>query len=399
MRVLMISDVYFPRVNGVSTSIQTFRRELRHRGHEVALIAPRYARPGSDEDGVLRVEGRAVPRDPEDRLMRLRALRRTTDRFGPGQCDIVHVQTPFLAHHEGVRLARRLGVPCVETYHTFFEEYFYHYLPVLPKSLLRKFARWLTCRQCNRLDGLVVPSQVMLDVLRGYGVRGDARVIPTGLQPEQFRQGDGRRFRQRHGIAADRPVLVHVGRVAFEKNIEFLLRMLRHARQAVPDVLLVIAGEGPALASLQRTVRRLRLQGSVLFVGYLSRAGELPDCYSGGDLFVFASDTETQGLVLLEALALGLPVVSTGCMGAGEVLREGMGAAIVEADEAAFARRVVSLLQDTPTRTAMRGAAHAYARSWTSDRYASELLDYYRLLISRHRPGRNAGGGVARMGP
>jgi glycosyltransferase involved in cell wall biosynthesis len=173
--------------------------------------------------------------------------------------------------------------------------------------------------------------------------------------------------------------------------------MLTYARQAVPDVLLVIAGEGPALASLRHTVRCLRLDGSVLFLGYLSRTEELPDCYAAGNLFVFASGTETQGLVLLEALAVGLPVVSTGRMGAGEVLREGLGAAIVEPDEAAFARRVVSLLQDTPTRTAMRGAACAYARTWTSDRYAAELLDYYDLLISRPRAERKARGGVALM--
>jgi glycosyltransferase involved in cell wall biosynthesis len=400
MRVLMISDVYFPRVNGVSTSIQTFRRELRHGGHSVTLVAPRYAQPACDEEGIVRIEGRAVPRDPEDRLMQVGALRRFTDRLERGQFDVVHIQTPFLAHHEGVRVARRLRVPCVESYHTFFEEYFHHYLPFLPRALTRMFARWLTCKQCNRLDGLVVPSRVMLEVLRGYGVRANARVIPTGLQPEQFRQGDGRRFRLRHGIAADRPLLVHVGRVAFEKNIEFLLRMLPLVRAAVPEVLLVIAGEGPALAGLRHMVRRLRLDGSVQFVRYLSRTEELPDCYGAGDLFVFASNTETQGLVLLEAMALGLPVVSTGLMGAGEVLRDGAGAAIVEAEEAVFARRVVSLLVDAPRRLAMGEAARAYAASWTSARFAAELIEYYELLISRQRlAGESAGESALRDDP
>ena len=150
MNILMLSDVYFPRVNGVSTSMQTFRSELQTLGHEVAIIAPEYPRATADEPGIERIASRRVPFDPEDRMMRPRALARRLALIQPGQFDLIHVQTPFVAHYAGLRLARRLGVPCLETYHTFFEEYLFHYLPVLPKGLLRAITRRFSRRQCNQ---------------------------------------------------------------------------------------------------------------------------------------------------------------------------------------------------------------------------------------------------------
>ena len=130
--------------------------------------------------------------------------------------DIIHVQTPFVAHYLGTSLSRLLGVPCVETYHTFFEEYLYHYVPLVPKKMLRFAAQRFSRRQGNSLDGMVVPSHPMLQVLQNYGVTTPTEVIPTGMATESFLPGDRAAFRQRFGIAKDRPVLLFVGRVAHE---------------------------------------------------------------------------------------------------------------------------------------------------------------------------------------
>ncbi len=234
MRILMISDVYFPRVNGVSTSILTYRRELLAQGHEVVLIAPAYDDPWDDDADVVRIPSRQVFMDPEDRLMRRGFVRAMLDELRKRNFDLVHIQTPFLAHYLGVQLAKRLGIPRVETYHTFFEEYLYHYIPFLPRQLLRYAARRFTCSQCNNVDAVVVPSTAMLEVLRGYGVCSHAEVIPTGLEPDRFAPGDAAAFRRKHGIPDDRPTLVHIGRVAFEKNIDFLLHVLLKIRTSVP---------------------------------------------------------------------------------------------------------------------------------------------------------------------
>ena len=384
MRILMISDVYFPRINGVSTSIQTFRRGLHSLGHETVLIAPEYpagaASPGDGE--VIRIPSRYLPRDPEDRMMRSAEIRALTDALSRRAFDIVHVQTPFIAHYEGVRLARRLGVPVVETYHTYFEEYLYHYVPFVPRALMRLLARRFTTSQCNALDALVVPSRAMQTALEAYGVRCPMQIVPTGMEMERFAGGDGARFRAQLGIAPDRPTLVYVGRVAHEKNIDFLFRVLRKIVARRPDVVMILAGEGPALPHCKAYVATLGLQEHVKFVGYLSRDSALLDCYKAGDLFIFASKTETQGLVLLESMALGVPVVSTAHMGTADIVTPQRGAHRAPDDEQGFADVVVELLADPQQRAEMSAQARAYAATWSASAMAAKLIDFYRHTIA-----------------
>lgn len=381
MKILMLSDVYFPRVNGVSTSIQTFRRQLQELGHEVWLVAPEYGEPTTDEQGIERVVSRRVLFDPEDRMMRPRSLAQRLGILRSWKLDLVHVQTPFVAHYAGLRLARRLGVPCVETYHTFFEEYLFHYLPILPKNAWRAVARQFSRRQCNQLDGLVVPSRAMHEILVQYGVRTRMRVIPTGMPGDAFQQGDGAAFRARHGIGPDQPALVFVGRVAFEKNIEFLLHVTHELKRTThADIALIVAGEGPARNRLQRLGTTLGLEANLRFVGYLARGAELSGCYQAGDAFVFASRTETQGLVLLEAMSLGVPVVSTAVMGTRDILAAKRGALVAEEDVMHFAAQVRRLLDDAELRRRLGEEGRAYAGQWTARSLAETLLAFYRDL-------------------
>jgi 1,2-diacylglycerol 3-alpha-glucosyltransferase len=378
MRILYVSDVYFPRVNGVSTSIRSFRRELQAIGHEVVIVAPEYPQAAPDADtGVVRVAARGVPLDPEDRLMRDRSLRQLQARLGTRAFDLVHIQTPFAAHYAGLRIARELGVPCVATYHTFFEEYLHHYVPFAPRALMRACARRFSRSQGNQVDALVVPSRAMMSILTGYGVRSPMTILPTGISMGEFAGGDGASFRRLHGIPAERPLLVHVGRVAFEKNIDFLLRTLMHVRARHPDVLLLIAGEGPALPHLRSLARRLRLDTNVQFIGYLDRTVALLDCFRAGDVFVFASRTETQGLVLLEAMALGVPVVALAEMGAIDILEAGMGALTAAPDERAFAEAVCLLLDSPSLRRRLAAEGRRFAASWDAAVQARRLADFY----------------------
>jgi 1,2-diacylglycerol 3-alpha-glucosyltransferase len=384
MRILMISDVYFPRINGVSTSIQTFRRGLHAAGHETILIAPEYpGAPADHEAAILRVPSRGVPRDPEDRAMKLGALRAFRAEIERLEPDLVHIQTPFIAHYQGAAVARALRVPVIETYHTYFEEYLHHYVPLMPRAVMRFVARRFTVSQCNVLDALVVPSRAMEQALLDYGVRCPMHIIPTGMEMERFAGGDGQRFRQQLGIAPGQPVLVHVGRIAHEKNIEFLFRMFAKVARSKPGAVFIVAGEGPALASCKAYVRSLGIAQHVRFVGYLSRERELLDCYRAGDLFVFSSRTETQGLVLLEALALGVPVVSTAHMGTADIMNPQRGARVAPDDEAEFANIVLQLLEDAPRRSAMSAEARAYAATWSASAMADRLAGLYSDVLGQ----------------
>ena len=393
MHVLMLSDVYFPRINGVSTSMQTFRHELGAQGVRITVAAPAY--PGHVEtDGVIRIASRQVPLDPEDRLMTRAGINAFSRHVTSGSAlrssenfSLIHVQTPFAAHYAGIKLARRQGIPVIATYHTHFEEYLFHYLPIVPRRALRGLARRTARGQCNALDAIVVPSQPMAETLRNYGVTTPLHVIPTGLPESQFIRGDGKRFRAIHNIGAERKIALFVGRAAFEKNIGFLLEVAAHARQQQPDLLLVIAGEGPALENLQRKAKQLNLNNHVLFVGYLPRESGLRDCYAAADVFTFASRTETQGLVLLEAMAVGLPVLALPELGAAEIITPQRGAIPATDAPEVFADQLVALINQ-PERLATLGhEGIAFAREWNAAAQAKRLASLYRELVIRlHRP-------------
>ncbi len=379
-RVLMVSDVYFPRVNGVSTSIATFRRALRQNGIEVSLVAPRYG-DETDEaaDGITRVPGRPVPRDPEDRLSSWRQMHQIALREA-ANCDLVHVQTPFVAHYAGVNAARKRGLPLLLTYHTFFEEYLHHYAPFLPATLLKATARRVSRSQCNAVDGVVVPSTAMRDRLADYGVSAPLHVLPTGIPTAAFGAGNRQRFRRKHGIDENAPLALFIGRVAHEKNIGFLLDVAARAANALPGFILLIAGEGPAMADLQRDAARRGLQQTVRFVGYLERSVELHDCYAAADAFVFASRTETQGLVLLEAMASGLPVVALAAMGTIDILAPRSGAIVADDEPGAFTSALIQLLSSPALRRRLSTEALAASRGWSDEAMATRLADLYRSL-------------------
>jgi glycosyltransferase involved in cell wall biosynthesis len=202
-------------------------------------------------------------------------------------------------------------------------------------------------------------------------------IIPTGINPADFSGGDGARFRARLNIQDPASVQLFVGRVAFEKNIDFLLRAFAQALHSAPTLQLVIAGEGPAEGELKRLAKQLGVDHRTHFVGYLDRATELLDCYRAADAFVFASRTETQGLVLLEAMALGVPVISTAVMGTASIVGPRRGALVPDDTEHDFAAAMARLAADPALRAQLSRDARAYAAEWGAGAMAIKLSDLY----------------------
>jgi 1,2-diacylglycerol 3-alpha-glucosyltransferase len=384
MNILFISDVFFPRVNGVSTSINTFATELRALGHQVTLIAPSYTDEDKQEEWIVRVPSHKIYFDPEDRLMNFGKLKALMPWIRDKHFDVIHIHTPFTVHYVGIHFGKKLDIPVVETYHTFFEDYLHHYLPFIPQFISRKLARTISRRQCNAVDGIVSPSKPMLDVLKQYGIKTPAEVVATGLDDSSFARVDGEHFRMSHDIPLAQPMLLFVGRVAHEKNIGFLLEMHVELIKKHPDALLVITGEGPAEESIKHSIDKLGISNKVRMIGYLDRSHELIACYKAADIFVFASKSETQGLVLLEAMAQGTAVVAIAELGTKSILIEGEGVLIAKDDINDFADKVSVLLSDAPKRQMIGEKGRQYAQEkWGAGVLAKKVAKFYKSTINQ----------------
>ena len=383
MNILMLSDVYFPRVNGVSTSMQTFCRELVRLGHAVTIVAPDYGiADAHPEFEIIRLPSRRIFFDPEDRLIGRSAARTVVRELARRSWDVIHIHTPFRAHQIGIELAKITGRPTVESYHTYFEEYVANYLPWFPTAPLRFLVRRFSRRLCESVDHLIVPTTEMAEVLRGYGIRTPSTVVPTGIRLEEFANGDAARFRRAHGIGETQPVLLTVSRLAIEKNIDFLLEVVAVLRREFDDFAFVIAGEGPDAPRLGRIARSLGLEAHVRFLGNLDRNTTLLDCYSAADAFMFASSTETQGLVLIEAMACGAPIVSTAVMGTATVLRDTKSALVSEGNVDAFAANVARLLRSPAERAALSAAGPLDAEKWSATALMRKVVGMYERLAA-----------------
>lgn len=318
LRVGFFTECYRPIVNGVVESVDTLARALRFAGHEVFCFAPRA--PGYVErDG-------PVFRMPSWRLPMRTPYRLTIPLVSPRNLNgvikrlsIIHTHSPFVTGWMGLRYARRFDIPLVYTYHTQLEKYA-HYIPFDEKTIQRA-ANSLTRFYANAADAVVVPTQTMRDRLRELAVTSPIEVVPSAIDVEAFAAGRRReQLRSSFGVGEGERLILFVSRLAAEKNAGLALATLAHTSD--PALRLLIVGDGPARGDLQRQAAQLGLAQRVIFAGELPRTA-LPDVYASSDVFLFPSTTETQGLVLAEAMASGCPIVAVDTPQTREVVRDG----------------------------------------------------------------------------
>ncbi|HTA77299.1 MAG TPA: glycosyltransferase [bacterium] len=382
MKIALVTDTYFPRINGVATSTQIFAEEFAKLGHEVHIYAPEF--PNSMDDNaafkVYRFPSMYLFFDPEDRLGLPHKDKKLVQQFIDNKYDIVHTQTPFTIGGPAVKWARKSGAKVVHTYHTLFAAYTEHYLWFLPKAVGIWYAKSTSRKYCNSCDLLITPSSEMKNVLVSYNVDKPIEVIPTGIRLERFNGRDGERYRKLKGYKPEDKLLLFMGRVAEEKNIDFLLKVVNRLRDKVPHLQFLIAGEGAAKKRLEKMVEDLDLSKLVHFAGYLSKE-DWRDCYAGSDLFVFASITETQGLVVTEAMAAGTPVVAVGEMGIKDVMAHGKGGLVTKLNEDEFTDAVYRMMTDKTLYDQKKAETLGEADKWSSTSMAKRMLSAYEQLL------------------
>lgn len=307
MNIGLFTDTYFPQLSGVATSIQTLKNALEKNGHSVFIFTTTdpHLGKGTIEPNVFRVS--SVPFVSfTDRRIAFRGLFQATKIAKEVKLDIVHTQTEFSMGMIGKYVAHSLGIPAIHTYHTMYEDYL-HY--VLNGHLLKPYhVKQFTQAYLHNMDGVVAPSERVKETLTRYGVTIPMRIIPTGVDLTAINENPRRDVRKELGIDSNEKVILTLSRVAAEKKINQILDVLPTVLEIEPNVKFVIAGDGPDVQPLKDQVARLSLEDYVIFAGSVEHS-DVGNYYRMADLFVSASDTETQGLTYIEALAAGTKCV------------------------------------------------------------------------------------------
>lgn len=380
MRIGIFSESYEPVLNGVSVSILTLTRELKKLGHKIYVFAPGYRGHVDVENETLRfpsVRTRVAPDYP----LAIPYLPKLVQRVAALELDIIHAHTPFMLGWLGLRLARRLKIPIISTNHTQYTEYA-HYFPLAPRAVTRSFIVGLMRRYYNRCDGVVVPSGPIAAVLREYGIRTPIHVIPTGISLDTSRDEEARaRIREEHGIPAYARVLLFVGRLAREKNLELLLEAFERLARKHRDIYLFIVGGGPYESECRRAASTLKCSRRVAFSGSVPR-DKVAKYYSAGDIFTFPSATETQGLVLCEALKAGLPCVAVNAGGSPEMVVDGEDGFLTEDNADDFLSKINLLLSDRALMQQLSARAVENSGRFSPRGMAARMLEAYEAVIA-----------------
>jgi 1,2-diacylglycerol 3-alpha-glucosyltransferase len=373
VRIAIFSDCYFPTVNGVVTSIKLQLEALRELGHEVDLYCPGYPKPHQDDEFTYRLTAFPFPFHKAEQVA-LPWPPSVVGRFWREKYDIFHLQTPFNVGMMGLSTAYARRVPRVFHHHTLWEEYV-DYLPI-PKQATRSASiavcRWLA-QSCQ---GVISPSKQVAERFAAQGVTRPITVVPTGIRGADFQNG-----RTREELREGEEVCLYVGRLAHEKSLDVLVRVFAGIHAQRPNTRFWLVGDGPARAALEQQVAEAGLREVTRFFGFVERSS-LKDFVASSRLFLFASQTETQGLVVLEAQAGGLPVVAVRASGVDEAVDPGVTGFMVEpGDEQGMVEHALRLLGDPELHKEFSQAAEKWSAEFSIEQMGAALVRTYQQAI------------------
>lgn len=385
MNIGLVSEGYYPVYDGVSNYVANLSQGFREKGHRVYIFAPFYPQHDHDtETNVVRIPSAYPWLMPPYRVAKPWAAKRIFHQiFQQLNLDVIHSQIPSITLYPAYQTCRELGIPHIATYHTYLERYLPHYISFTPKFMARRLARSYSRSTCRRSDCVVVPSRAMKQLLTSYGIKTRIECIPCSIDIETFQGASGLSIRQEFGLAEDERVLVYAGRLTSEKNIGFILEVLRRLLRdkATGHLKLLIAGTGRHEGNIKKDCLRLGLGEAVLFAGLIEDRHRLADFYAAGDVFVLASLTETFGTVLVEAQASGTPVVAVGDAGTRDAVKDGYGGYLTQPDIEQFTGIVRRLLLDAELRKEQSQMAKEQAKRFSLNTITTRLLEVYDSLL------------------
>jgi 1,2-diacylglycerol 3-alpha-glucosyltransferase len=381
MNILLMTNTYKPMVGGLEKSVSSFTKEFRDAGHRVIIIAPEFPDMQPEED-VIRVPA-MKNFNGSDFSVQMPIQGTLTKALGDFIPHIIHSQHPFLIGDTALKIASKYNVPLVFTHHSLYEENV-HYMPGNEEAL-KRFMIELSTGYANLADHVFAPSESVMMMLKERGVTSDIHVVPTGIYTDQFARGAKKAFRKKLNIPADAFVAGHVGRLAPEKNLEFVAHAVAQFLKKEPKAHFLIGGFGPSEESIKEIMAKEGLTERLHLAGML-KGRDLVNAYHAMDVFVFASQSETQGLVVTEAMAAGIPVVAVDAPGVREVVKDCINGRLLKNESIEdFVLALMWLKKQSVTRIKkIKKACKATAQEFTMKDCAKRALDIYVSLTINH---------------
>lgn len=372
LRIAMFSDSALPILNGVSVSIDSLVQELRERGHSVCVFTAAYFLHRDSDPNTYRFPAAQTPWTKGYPLA-FPPFYPMLYRFRRHRFDVIHTHTPWTIGFVGLRWGESHSIPVVGTYHTLYHKYA-HYVPFLPKRYVRYKIAKHTNFYYNAVDRVITPTDASRKMLLRHSVKRPIEVIPTAQLPAQ--KHDRVSARQSLGVGPDHRVLLYVGRIAREKNMLTLMRSVATVMRTDPKTRFWLVGDGPSRAECEEEARRLGIGDRVRFAGFVPR-DQVDRYYAASDLFVFASTTETQGLVVCEAMSHGLPAIVAQGGGAGASVIDGTNGFIVEPEEEALSAAMTRVMEDPALYVRLAEGARRSVGGYTIREMTDRVLEVY----------------------
>lgn len=379
MKITMFTNTYLPHVGGVANSVGTYEKEFRNRGFDVRIVAPEFDGAEESTEHVLRVP--AIQNfNGSDFSLRLPQPWLVSDFLDEVKPHLIHSHHPFLLGDAALRAAYERHLPLVFTHHTMYEQYT-HYVP-LDSTAMKRVAVQMATEYCNLCHHVIAPSDSVKHLLEERGVVVPITTIPTGIDLDHFASGNRDARRAELGIDDDAIVIGHVGRLAAEKNLQFLAEAVGQFLTQQPDAVFLVVGDGPDRDQMERTLKSIADPRQIHFAGRQT-GQDLLDCYAAMDVFAFASQSETQGMVIAEAMAAGNAVVALDGPGVREVVTETNGELLEEdATVGEFAAALNELTTNTERLWRVRESARHSVEPFGLKACADQLSKLYANLIA-----------------
>jgi 1,2-diacylglycerol 3-alpha-glucosyltransferase len=382
MNIAIFTNNYLPNPYGVSTSIETFRREFEKRGHKVYVFAPHFPKYADENPNVFRYP--AIDFEIKIKFpLAIPYSRKISKILKKLDIDIIHAQHPNLLGTAAKKWAKKKNVPLVFTWHTLYDQYT-DFVPFLPARFSAGYMIKKSVKFANNADAVVVPTDSIIPILKNWGVKKEMNPVATGVSEEEFQNFDRNLIRKKYNISDDDILLLLITRLTAEKNTEFVFRSVTEILKERKNVKFLVSGDGYLRPSLEKYCKENGISEQVIFSGIVSR-DEIKNYYAAADIFVYGSKSETQGMILTEAMYMGLPVVAVCATGATSLIQNNKnGFLTCVTGEKEFAYMIIKLILDKDLRKKTGEESARIAReNFTASVCAQKMLEVYSEAIKK----------------